>query len=98
MDLFKFVKIAVNMRATQELGQMNRNSAGLNLLQSRNLGSNPKSTFQTSLPNPKPLLGPGGPMKAPDNNNFPYIMPKNKAGQRNISNPSPSVAVSMPIK
>lgn len=98
MDLFKFVKIAVNLRQVQEAGQLNRMSSGLKLLQSKNTGSAPKSIFQTSQPTPKPLLGSSGPIKTPDNNNFPYIMPKNKAGQRNISNPGPSVALSMPIK
>lgn len=98
MNLYLFTKLAIDMRATQNLSRQVRQSAGLNLLASRNMGKDIKSTSLGMKPTPKPLLSLNGPKPTTDTKNFPYFSPSNSAGQRNISNKNPSVAVNMPLK
>jgi hypothetical protein len=100
MNLFLFVKYAIDIRATQNMSRLGekslgltRKSPGLNLLSAQNTGKQLKPVFSSTKPTQLPLLGPTGPKSTPNNSNFPYIKPTNSVGTRTISNPLPSTSV-----
>ena len=89
--------LGLTQTGPKNIFQPTRTSAGLNLLQSKNIGAHNKPIFSTVKPTQKPLLGNSGPMPTPDKSNFPYFSPKTKAGTRSMSNPSPSATVNSSI-